>query len=589
MEFQRLLSRRYAPALLLLLFCALFFAFDLGGRSITSPDEGRYIEIPREMVETGDYVLPRLNGILYFEKPPLFYWMEAVSIKLFGISEFSTRMVPALLALFGVFCAFYVARRFYGRTAGLIAGGVLATTLLYYVLARFIVLDMAVSVFMSAALFAFLLAVDETDEKRGLWWARAGHLAAALAILTKGLIGLALPGLIGLIWLAMTGRWSMLKRILCPSGIVIFLTVATPWHVLAAMRNDDFLWFYFVHEHFLRYTTSVHSRSQPVWFFIPVLFVGFLPWTGYIWHALKKLWPRRWANRADNPRELYLLLWVLVIFIFFSISDSKLITYILPVFPALAVLIGGILAPYIDERRADDLPAGRGVFIVVMLILAAAVPAAFFVPALRTQEDIGPELALVAPVIIPMAIIFALAAIAALLLPRRFGMRGTLSVIFVTAVLGWSGVSLVASRTDPNTVKPLTEMLKPHLTPQDQVVSFGTLFYDVPVYLERKVIVVDNHAEFDFGMTQEDTSAIVQYSDDFLLRWPGDERFFVFARTRALQDYLPRALPAPICILGSTERAVLFTNKPLTNEDGSPACSWHDTRMPNATEQPHGG
>jgi len=589
MDFQRLMTRRGAPVLLLLLVCTLLFAFDLGGRSITSPDEGRYIEIPREMVETGDYVLPRLNGILYFEKPPLFYWMEAASIKLFGISEFSTRLVPALLGLFGCVCAFYVARRFYGRTAGLIAGGVLATTLLYYALARFIVLDMAVSVFMSAALFAFLLAVDETDEKRGLWWARAGHLAAALAILTKGLIGVALPGLIGLIWLGLTGRWSLLKRILCPSGILIFLTVATPWHALAAMRNDDFLWFYFVHEHFLRFTTTVHKRYQPDWFFVPVLLAGFLPWTGYIWHAVRKSWPRRWAQRAENPRELYLLIWAVVIFVFFSVSDSKLITYILPIFPALAVLIGGLLAPYVDQRRADDLPAGRGVFIAVMLALAALVPAAYLTPSLQTHEEIGPELALAAPVVIPMAVIFALGALAALFLPRRYGMRGTLGIIFVTAALGWSGVSLVASRADPNTVKPLVLLLEPHLTPEDKVVSFGTLFYDVPVYLERKVIVIDNHAEFDFGMTQEDTSAIVQYSDDFLRRWPGDERYFVFARSRALKDYLPAALPAPICIIASDDRAVLFTNKPLLNADGSQACSWHDLRAPNATERPHGG
>jgi 4-amino-4-deoxy-L-arabinose transferase-like glycosyltransferase len=575
MDLKEFLNRPYGAAIAFALLCALFFTFDLGGRAISSPDEGRYIEIPREMVETGDYVLPRLNGIYYFEKPPLFYWMEAVAIKIFGVSEFSTRLVPALLGLFGCLSTLYVGQRFYGRTAGLLAGGILASTLLYYALARFIVLDMAVSVFVSAALFAFLLACDEKDEKRALWWARAGHLAAALAVLSKGLIGLALPGLIGLIWLAMIGRWSLLKRILCPSGIAIFLAVSVPWHVLAAMENKDFLWFYFVHEQFLRFSTTVHNRYEPMWFFVPVLIAGFLPWTGYIWHGVKQALPSSWAKRASRPRELYMLIWIVVIFIFFSISDSKLITYILPIFPPLAVLIAGVVAPYIDGNRRDDLHVGRYVFAVVAAILALVVPVAYLTPALATNEDIAPYLDSVKSLVVPMAIIFALAAVAVLVLPRRYGMRATIPIILATAVLGWTGVSLVASRADPNSIKPLALAIKPYLTEQDKVVSYGTLFYDLPVYLERKVIVVDNHAEFKFGMTQEDTTSIVQYSNDFWAVWAGEQRYFVLARARTFNEWLLEGLRHDICLIGQTERAVAFTNKRLVNEDGSEACTWY--------------
>lgn len=569
--------RKDRAALILFLLLALLFGFDIGGRHISSPDEGRYIEIPREMVETGDYVLPRLNGILYFEKPPLFYWLEASAIKTFGISEWSMRLWPALLGLFGCFVTYAAARRFYGRTAGLVAGGVLATTLLYYALARFIVLDMAVSVFMSSALFAFLLSAEEPDERRALWYARAGHAAAAFAVLSKGLIGVLLPGLVGLVWIALIGRWSFVRRVLCPSGILIFLAIAAPWHVMAAMQNKDFLWFYFVHEHFMRFTTTVHRRYEPMWFFVPVLLLGFMPWTGYLWHALKDAWPKSWAARRGRPVELYLILWAGIVFVFFSISDSKLITYILPVFPPLAVLIGRLAAPVLDGGEDDRLPVGRAVFAATFGLLALAVPVAYALPAVQQNEDVGPHLAAVAPIVWMMAAAFALGVIAVFVVPRRHGLRGSMAVILVTAALGWTGVSLVASRADPNSIKELAETVRTYRQPGDLVVSYGRFFYDLPVYLEQKVLVVDNTGEFVFGMTQEDVSKNLTTSEKFWPMWNGEGRVFMLMRASLFAEWERNGLPISACVLGKSARAVALANKPIPKADGSSAClEWQD-------------
>ena len=136
----------------LFLVIGLFFTFMLGGRPLSVPDEGRYVEISREMVSTGDYLTPRLNGVKYFEKPALFYWLESCSIKLFGLNEFTLRLWPALFALFGCLAVYLAGRRLYGRRSGLIAAAVLATSLLYYALSRAIILDMPVSVLLSLAL-----------------------------------------------------------------------------------------------------------------------------------------------------------------------------------------------------------------------------------------------------------------------------------------------------------------------------------------------------------------------------------------------------------------------------------------------------
>tara|TARA_R110002110_G_scaffold64634_17_gene178623 strand:+ start:82 stop:1911 length:1830 start_codon:yes stop_codon:yes gene_type:complete len=579
------LKRPHMLTLVLAACFAAFFLFDIGGRNISSPDEGRYIEIPREMVETGDYVLPRLNGILYFEKPPLFYWLEASTIKVLGVSEWSMRLWPALLGLFGALMTYGVARRFYGRAAGLVASTVVATSLMYYALARFVILDMAVSVFMCAALFSFLLAAEEEDERKSIWWSRSGHVAAALAVLAKGLIGVLLPGLIGLAWIAVIGRWSFVRRALTPSGIALFLLIVLPWHILAAMRNADFLWFYFVHEHLMRFTTTVHRRDGPLWYFIPVLAAGFLPWTGYLWHAVRDALPT-WKTRGERPVEMFLLLWVGIVFFFFSVSDSKLPPYILPIFSPLAVLVGRVLGPLLSTR--DDLPLGRWLFAGVFGVFAIAVPVVYLMPSMRANADIGPYLDEVAPVVFAMAVVFALGSLAAIFAPRYFGGKATIVAISITAALGWSGVSLVASIADPNSIKSAAEVINKYRVKGELVASFATFFYDLPVYVNDKVVVVGNTAEFDFGMTQEDVSQYAMSHKEFSKRWNGPERVFALVRTRLFVVWEAEAKAKHMCVLARTDRAVALSNRPIF-DGGKMICDpWYDFEDP-AGFNPQGG
>lgn len=579
MKLDEILGRRGVMAFLVLLF-STFLLFDIGGRHISSPDEGRYIEIPREMVETGDYVLPRLNGVLYFEKPPLFYWLQASAIDLLGISEWSMRLWPALLGLFGCWMTYAVGARFYGRTAGVVSAAILATTLLYYALARFVTIDMAVSTFVTAALFAFLLSAEEEDEKRAIRWARAGHVAAALAVLSKGLIGVLLPGLVGLVWIAMLGRWSFVRRALCPTGVLLFLAIAVPWHVLAAMRNHDFLWFYFVHEHLMRFTTDVHRRDEPLWYFFAVVAVGFLPWTGYLWHAIKEALPSSWATRRAHPVELFLLLWAAIVFVFFSISSSKLPPYILPIFPPLALLVGRAIAPRLEALRPDDMPVGRFLFAGFFGLLGLAVFVAYRLPAVRSDDAVGPYPS-VAPIVFGMATVFVLAAAAAALLTRKFGLRATFASALVAGAVGWTGVSLVASKADPNSVKPVAEAINAYRHNGERVASFATFFYDLPVYIDDKIIVVNNTGEFEFGMTQEDVSRHVMTVADFSKLWNGRDLMFMVVRKRLFRSWEAQGVPLHMCVIKRTDRAVGLANYPLFDGEGRMICDpWYDLEDP---------
>lgn len=559
-NFLERLDKRNMLAVFLLVCVAALLLFDIGGRNISSPDEGRYIEIPREMVLDHDYVLPRLNGVLYFEKPPLFYWLEASAIKTLGTSEWAMRLWPALLGIFGAVMTYGFTRRFYGKSAGVVAGFVLATSLLYYGLSRFVILDMLESVTMAASLFAFLIAAEEEDEKKAVWWARGGHIAAALAVLAKGLIGVVLPGLVGLVWIVMIGRWSFVKRAFIPSGIALFLLIAVPWHVFAAMRNQDFLWFYFVHEHLMRFTTTVHRRDGPIYYFIPILLIGFLPWTGYIWHAMKDALPK-WNARSARPVEMFLILWVVLIFAFFSISDSKLPTYILPIFPPLAVLVGRVVGPRLDA--VDDLPAGRWFFAIVFGLLALAVPFAYLTPYAYANEDIGPYLGEVAPYVITLAVIFAMGSVAAIIAPRFWGEKATLIAILLTAAFGWSGVSLVASVADPNSVKSLAETINKYRHNHETVASFPTFYYDLPVYIDDKIVVVANVGEFEFGESQEDVSRYVKTTAEFAKIWNEPQLSFMLIRTREFGRWMNEAKPREMCVLGHSDRAIAAANQPI--------------------------
>ena len=303
--------------------------------------EGRYVEIPREMVASGDWVTPRLDGVKYFEKPPLLYWLEAIAIRLFGVQAWALRLWLALFALAGCLVVYAAGRRLFGRRAGLLAAAVLATSPLYYFLSQSITVDMPVAVLMTGALLAALLGLESPPGRRRRLLLWAAYACAALATLAKGLIGFLLPGLIVLVWVAVCRRWRALRPLYLPSGLAIFLSIGLPWHLLVARANPDFLWFYFVHEHFLRYATKVSDRYQPPWYFVPILLAGMMPWTVFLPRALAIE-----RDERDDPRRreaIFLLLWAGIVFAFFSASGSKLITYVLPCCPPLALLVGRAL------------------------------------------------------------------------------------------------------------------------------------------------------------------------------------------------------------------------------------------------------
>lgn len=545
--------------LLLTLLLALLFGWGLGQRALWHPDEGRYVEIPREMTVSGDYVTPRLNGVKYFEKPVLFYWLQAGAIRTFGLNEWTMRLWPAAFALIGCLAVYVAGRKLYDRRTGLIATAALATAPLYYFLGRAITLDMALSALLTVALLAFLLGTREPPgrARRHYFW--TFYACAALATLTKGLIGTVIPALVIGAWILILNEWRLLKSIYLPSGLALFLLIVVPWHIAAARANPEFAQFYFIHEHFQRYLTKVHDRYQPAWFFIPVLLAGFYPWTAYLAQAVAKSWPVSWRARHENREGLFLLLWAGLVFAFFSFSDSKLVPYILPILPPLALLVARYLALHWDSASSASLRAGTWVLLALGFMLALALT---LIP--ESAPD-RPRVAEYARVFGGYAWVILGSLLATALVPFGIGFLRrplwTVAALALTAAVFLGVVDRGFSYLDhKRSVKELALALKPRLQAGDEVMTYREYYQDLPVYLERRITVVDWKGELRFGAEVEDVSGWMIDEAGFRRRWDGPQRAYLLTG-RGNYDKLRAEGRGQFHLIAQTGSNVLVTNR----------------------------
>jgi len=321
----------------------VLFAYHLSALPLTDPDEGRYAVISHGMLQSRDWLLPRLFGLPYLEKPPLLYWLTAASFEMFGKNEFAARLAPSVAAAIGVLVSGLFGVSFLGFRAGLLTSLVLGTSGLYFVLARTLVTDMLFATGISVALLAFHWALErEKDWGFGVAW-----LGLAVAVLSKGPAAVVLAALVVGTDSVVSRSFSWLRRPGFWLALPIFLVVALPWFVLVQSRYPEFFSFYLWKEHLNRAAGSEHAR--PFYWFVPILLVGFLPWTPVAIVAAPEWLRTARSNFRQGAVVRFLLVWATVVFVFFSLAVGKLPTYILPMFAPLALLVGRTLASRIDR------------------------------------------------------------------------------------------------------------------------------------------------------------------------------------------------------------------------------------------------
>jgi 4-amino-4-deoxy-L-arabinose transferase-like glycosyltransferase len=469
---------------LLLLFAVFSISTlsTLGLRPLYKADESRYAEIPREMVARGDWLTPRLNDLKYFEKPPLQYWATAAFFSVFGERDWAARLWTALTAIAGVFLVFFSGKRLFSPQAGALGAAVLAGCPLYAMLGQINTLDMALAFFLSAAIFAFALG------RYYLFWA-----ACALAVLSKGLIGIVLPAGAIFFYVVLKRDWRLLAKMKIFSGSLLFLAICAPWFVAVSLANPEFAHFFFVQEHFQRFTTKMHGRYQPMWFFLPILFFGIAPWILPFAGMLKSIFRKREKTDPAFDPASFLWIWIVLVFVFFSVSGSKLPSYILPVFPALALLIGR----YLSEAQPRRL-------LVIQAVLASVVGAGVVVTAPQTPGFFVSELApLAADYVVPLIIAgaaltaFSLAGIVA----AAYGHTGRAVALLAAGSFSCTLIALSghASLSANYSIAGQAGAIDP------QAPVFAVDFYDhtLPWYLRRPVTMVRYKDELEVAIKWE--------------------------------------------------------------------------------------
>jgi 4-amino-4-deoxy-L-arabinose transferase-like glycosyltransferase len=496
-----------------LFVCALIWFVGLEYRGLFQPDEGRYADIAREMLDSGDWVTPRLNGIKYFEKPPLQYWVTAAAFAAFGADEWTARLWPAvtgvLCIVFTAFAARWLAP---GSSPGVVAL-MLAGSWGFFFGGQFLTLDMGITFFLTVAMLSYTLSrrIDIPPWVQRNWMLVA-WAAAAFAVLSKGLIGVVIPGLALAVYVAVERDLSALRRLHWIPGLALFSVIALPWFILVQQRNPEFFRFFFLYEHFERYLLPDHHRPGPWWYFVPIVLVGLLPWTPVVPAAIAKAWK---APVDGFKLDRFLVIWAAVVIVFFSASHSKLPGYVLPAVPPILLLLARHYPAMSDRLRRS--PAIACIAAGVFLALTAAALPALSAPLSLTAYEPGYSIWLLGA-----GLTLCTAGVASISLQRRarheasFAVAAVGSLIAIQLVL--SGMHVLDEHYSSERLIEQIAGEKLRFSPEAPFYSVGSYDQSVPFYLGRPVTLVAHKDELAPGIAAE-PQKYVDTVDEFVRLW----------------------------------------------------------------------
>ncbi len=535
--------------LFLLLALAVIWFANLEYRTLIKPDEGRYAEIPREMVVSGDWVTPRLNELKYFEKPPLQYWATATAYTVFGEHQWTSRLWTALTGFAGILLIWFAGMHLYGREAAGYAALLLSSSLLYVLMGHINTLDMGVTFFMTLGIVGLMLGQAQSEERKQRNWMLLAWAGLALAVLSKGLMGLILPGTALFIYCLVQRDFGVLKRMHWLAGLGIFLLITVPWFVLVMKANPEFFDRFFIYEHYTRFTTKDLGRYQPWYYFVPILLAGALPWTVLMFDTMWRTLRSSWSPQPVFNSRRFLLIWAVFIYVFFSISGSKLPSYLLPMFPALALLMGKRIA----EMRA------RTLFWQVAPVLLVGVFWLVLGWNVGSFADTPNQLALY-PNYAPWLAMAGVVSLCGTLLGMwlLWGERKSLAVLtlalsaLVSAQIGLSGYETVARE---RSAKHIAEAIRAEVKSAIPFYSLLTYEQTLPFYLKHTFTLVQYQDEMAYGIKQEPQRYIPTLSE-FTSVWQAQPQALAIMPTYAYPEIQQLGIPMQI-IFEDTQHIVV--------------------------------
>jgi len=556
------LTRTQWVLIVVLALAATPYFVRLGASSLWDSNEAFYAETPREMIESRDYINPTFNYRARLNKPPLSYWIVAPFYKLLGVSETAERLPIVLGAMIMIATAYGLGRAVFSIDAGLLAAIGLAVAPRFLMFSRRIMIDVYLAVFMSLALLMFILA-EKKPERRRLYLILM-YASIGLGVMTKGPVAIALPASALVVYLAVYRRLGELREMMLPTGLFIIAAIVLPWYTTIYLQHGwSHIETFILQDNLSRYTQPVWGPRRGYLFYVPALIGDFFPWSVFliplVWFGARRLWfgyREKVPPTADLSGAAMLAIWVAVIVVFFSISRSKEDLYILPVYPATAALVGGLLARFTDDER----PGRHGVMRLTTILVAASIAASgavilwFFGRGMQPYEIAGANL------IGGAAIVGGVTATTASILKRR--RSAILATALGVAACNWVFVLWALpdfERFKP--VRPLCNIIASEAGPDALVGYYRTAYPSMAFYLRRPI--------FEFYHQSEIEAAFSSGQEVFCLMTAGEYEAFrarVPAQTRVLASH-PIFQVKLNGILDRVElpRVVLISNKGGTN------------------------
>jgi len=500
--------RALSSGLFLLVLLLLFS--NLGSYGLLEDNEARFFDMSWEMLETGDWITPHLNFINHFHKPPLTFWLVGSSLKVFGASEWAGRLPIALVSL----CLLGFVSQWGDRKPGhgsLWATLILITSIEYWFLSRLVLTDMVLALTVGSALYGFW----RLRESSSRLWSLLFWLSLGLSFLTKGPVGLAIVGLTLLCYRLLGGNaaWRFLLR---PEGPVLAALVACPWYIIESIRFKGLISYLLHFQTVDRVVTEVHGRGGPIWFYIPVILAGFFPWSPALWVAFRDGFKRR------EDKDLFLLAWILGPLLLFSLSGSKLPTYLLPLYPAFAMLLARSLdSPRSARSVAISCSVGLFVFSLALIMFLN----------LGLPPEIAPNLT----TLIWVSVASGSGTVLSLYLcwtSRSKAAIASVGLSFATVLLllgtgiGKSDAAYSARR--------LAEVLREQEA-ESIVVEFKDHLHGLPYYLKQRIVQISYPREIQFEQSRDYRRFLYDSPEEFLASLKPNQQVLVITRDSDLK------------------------------------------------------
>lgn len=528
-----------------------------------TPDEGRYAEIAREMVVNHQYIVPHLDGVIYFEKPPMIYWLTALSLKTFGFNIWAARLPNPVLSIIGVWFIYVVCRVVYQkRRVSLWAALIAGTSILYLGGGRYLNLDAGVALFLTVTLLSFWASRQYRQKswQANIWLLNA-FIFSGLAVMTKGLIGIVFPMLIIGLWALIVGKYRLLLDYRLYLGLVVVLVISAPWVIAVNNQHPEFFHYYVIVQQILRYATDEQGRQMSNFVYFGIFIISFFPWFGFLPQVFKSVLTKL-KTRKQHENEWFLFVWGMAILLFFAFSKSILMGYLIPVVIPFAILIARRIDRILNEPTLrKSTKASIMVALVFFILIAITFVVLPFVPnfAMFFNEIAGFDW--------PAAVVSLITSIVGFIYLKRNNLKAIM-LCFVCAMimilnLGWSGSQYFAQKS----VRPLTNIVAPLLKtyPHAIIANYGGYFYDAQFYLDRLTWIVANEGELanTAKMPNSGADKTLRTADQFWPVWQSDRRVFVFTDENNYNAYFKTGQPHQGYLLAETPKRFLLTNHPL--------------------------